>query len=38
MTDIAKVQKWLGHANIPLCASTSPSTRSEDSPTFKVAC
>jgi integrase len=35
--DIAKVQEWLGHANI---ATTRPydrrKTRPEDSPTFKV--
>lgn len=36
--DIAKVQEWLGHANI---ATTSiydhRKTRPEDSPTFKVS-
>jgi integrase/recombinase XerD len=31
---IAKVQEWLGHANI---ATTRVYLRAEDSPTFKVA-
>jgi integrase/recombinase XerD len=36
--DIAKVQKWLGHANIAtMRIYNHRRTRPEDSPTFKVA-
>jgi integrase len=36
--DIAKVQKWLGHANIATTRIYDHRrTRPEDSPTFKVA-
>jgi len=36
--DIAKVQEWLGHANIATtCIYDHRRTRPEDSPTFKVA-
>jgi integrase len=36
--DIAKVQEWLGHANIATTRiSDHRKTRPEDSPTFKVA-
>jgi integrase/recombinase XerD len=36
--DIAKVQEWLGHANIATtCIYDHRKTRPEDSPTFKVA-
>jgi integrase/recombinase XerD len=36
--DIAKVQEWLGHANISTTRSYDHRrTRPEDSPTFKVA-
>ncbi len=37
-TDIAKVQEWLGHANIATTRIYDHrKTRPEDSPTFKVA-
>ncbi|MGO9389719.1 tyrosine-type recombinase/integrase [Rhodoblastus sp.] len=37
--DIAKVQEWLGHANIATTRIYDHRrTRPEDSPTFKVAC
>ena len=38
-TDIAKVQEWLGHANIATTTRIYDHrrTRPEDSPTFKVA-
>ena len=36
--DIAKVQKWLGHANIATARLYDRrKTRPEDSPTFKVS-
>ena len=36
--DIAKVQAWLGHANIATTRTYDHrKTRAEDSPTFKVA-
>jgi integrase/recombinase XerD len=36
--DIAKVQEWLGHANIAMTRIYDHrKTRPEDSPTFKVA-
>jgi integrase/recombinase XerD len=37
--DIAKVQEWLGHANIATTRIYDHRrTRPEDSPAFKVAC
>jgi hypothetical protein len=35
--DIAKVQEWLGHANIATTRIYDHRTRPKDSPTFKVA-
>ena len=34
--DIAKVQEWLGHANVPTRVYDRRKTRPEDSPTFQV--
>jgi integrase/recombinase XerD len=34
--DIAKVQEWLGHANIAMTIYDHRKTRPEDSPMFKV--
>jgi len=37
-SDIAKVQEWLGHANVSTTRLYDKrKTRAEDSPTFKVA-
>ncbi|SEN81299.1 Phage integrase family protein [Nitrosospira multiformis] len=35
--DIAKVQEWLGHANIATTRIYDPKTQPEDSPMFKVS-
>jgi integrase/recombinase XerD len=37
LADIAKVQEWLGHANITTRIYDHRKTRPEDSSTFKVA-